>query len=262
MNMQALDIGILGPAFLAGLLVLATHVPLGQHVLRRGIIFIDLAIAQIAGLGVIAAYSLDWAEDGWGVQAAAIAAAVAGGALLTWTDRRWPRIQEALIGSAFVLAASAAVIMLSRDPHGGERLKDLLVGQILWVTPGDLWPVALLYTGVLAVWWLRGARLGLAGFYLLFALSITASVQLVGVFLVFASLIFPALATRQRTGATQLCWGYGAGAAGYAVGLTLSALYDLPSGSVVVWTLAVVGLAAAFAQRRREAAGAAHDSAQ
>lgn len=262
MNVHALDTGILGPAFLAGLLVLATHVPLGQHVLRRGIIFVDLAIAQIAGLGVIAAHGLGWAKDGWGVQAAAVAAAVLGAALLTWTDKHWPRLQEALIGSAFVLAASAAVLMLSHDPHGGEQLKDLLVGQILWVTTDDLWPVAVLYAGVLALWWLRGARLGVSGFYLLFALSVTASVQLVGVYLVFASLIFPALATRQRAGAAQWWWGYGVGAAGYAVGLTVSALYDLPSGSVVVWALAMVGLAAAFLQRRHESGGVAHENAK
>ena len=259
MNMQAFDIDVVGPAFVAGLLVLATHVPLGQHVLRRGIIFVDLAIAQIAGLGVIVAHRLGWAEDGWGVQWAAVAAAVLGAVLLTWTDRRWPRIQEALIGSVFVLAASAAVLAVSSDPHGGEQLNDLLVGQILWVTTDDLRTVALLYAGVLALWLLRGARLGVLGFYLLFAVSVTASVQLVGVYLVFASLIFPALATRQRAGAAQLWWGYGVGAAGYAAGLTVSALYDLPSGAVIVWTLATVGLAAASVQRHREPAGVAHE---
>lgn len=242
MNPAALDAGILGPAFLAGLLVIATHVPLGQQVLRRGIIFIDLAIAQIAGLGVIAAHSLGWVENGWGVQFAAVAAALVGALLLTWTDRRWPQIQEALIGVSFVLAATAAILLLSFDPHGGEQLKELLVGQILWVTFSDLLPVALLYAAVLAFWLLRGARLGSLGFYLLFAVCVTASVQLIGVYLVFASLIIPALATRALRGAGQLLWGYALGGAGYALGLAVSALYDLPSGAVVVWTLAVASL--------------------
>ncbi|WP_455204514.1 hypothetical protein, partial [Kaarinaea lacus] len=75
MNWEGLDIVILGPAFLAGVLVLSTHVPLGQEVLRRGIIFIDLAVAQIAGLGVIAAGSFGWDPHGWEVQLAAVTAA-------------------------------------------------------------------------------------------------------------------------------------------------------------------------------------------
>jgi zinc/manganese transport system permease protein len=108
MNTAAIDFGILWPAFIAGLLVAATHVPLGIQVLNRGIVFIDLAIAQIAGLGVIIA---DWAgydAQGWIAQAAALTAAIAGALLLTWTEKRWPQVQEALIGVAFILAASAS----------------------------------------------------------------------------------------------------------------------------------------------------------
>lgn len=241
MNWNALDIGILGPALLAGLLVIATHVPLGRQVLARGIIFIDLAIAQIAGIGVIAAHSLGWVEDGWGVQLAAVGAALLGALLLTWTDRRWPQIQEALIGVSFVLAATAAILLLSRDPHGGEQLKELLVGQILWVTYADLWPVLLLYAGVLAVWFTRGPRLGTLGFYLLFAVSVTASVQLVGVYLVFASLILPALATLGRT---RAWWAvaFAVGTAGYGGGLVVSALTDLPTGPLIVVALAASAL--------------------
>ena len=119
--------------FVAGLLVLATHVPLGTQVLARGIVFIDLAIAQIAGLGVIAADALGFEPQGWAVQVAALAAALLGALLLTWTEKRWPDVQEALIGVLFVLAASAGMLLLANNPHGGEHLKDLLVGQILWV---------------------------------------------------------------------------------------------------------------------------------
>src|SRR5262249_41356564 len=92
MNFNALDVSILAPAFIAGLLVLATHVPLGIQVLSRGIVFIDLAIAQVAGIGVIAADAAGWEPQGWAVQIAAVAAALAGAVLLTYTEKRWPEV--------------------------------------------------------------------------------------------------------------------------------------------------------------------------
>ena len=134
MNFAAIDLGILAPAFLAGLLVLSTHVPLGAQVLRKGIVFIDLAIAQIAALGVVVAGLFDVASNGWQMQAAAAAAALAGAFLLNWTERKWPQVQEAQIGVVFVLAATAGILLLSKNPHGGEHLRDLLAGQILWVS--------------------------------------------------------------------------------------------------------------------------------
>ena len=133
MNWGALDWGILGPPLIAGLLVLATHVPLGVQVLDRGIVFIDLAIAQIAGLGVIAADALGLPEGGVACRRPRLSAALLGAALLTWTERRAAQQQEALIGVLFILAACAGILLLAGNPHGGEHLKDLLVGQILWV---------------------------------------------------------------------------------------------------------------------------------
>jgi zinc/manganese transport system permease protein len=241
-NIEALDWGILGPAFLAGLLVAATHVPLGRQVLARGIVFIDLAIAQIAGLGVIAADAFGWEPQGWATQVAAVVAALSGAALLTWTDRRWPQVQEALIGVLFVLAACVGILLLSNNPQGGEHLKDLLVGQILWVLPADLIPVAVLYALVLGLWFGFGTRLGRLGFYALFAITVTASVQLVGVYLVFATLIVPALAVRSLSGRAALGLGYGLGVGGYALGLVLSALLDLPTGAVIVCVLVLLGV--------------------
>lgn len=239
MNAAGLELSILGPAFAAGLLVLATHVPLGIQVLQRGIVFIDLAIAQIAALGVIAADLAGFEPQGIGVQVAAVGAALLGGFLLTWTEKRWPEVQEALIGVLFILAATGSILLLSGNPHGGEHLKDLLVGQILWVNLGQLGWVAVLTAMVLGLLHGLKGRLGRTGFYLLFALSVTASVQLVGIYLVFASLILPALATlhRQRN---QVAAGYAVGALGYACGLVLSAWFDLPSGAVVVWVMALV----------------------
>jgi zinc/manganese transport system permease protein len=242
MNLDGLDLGILGPAFLAGLLVLATHVPLGMRVLDKGIVFIDLAIAQVAGIGVIAADALGWEPEGWAVQVSAVGAALLGALVLNWSEKRWPEIQEALIGVLFVLASSAAILLLAGNPHGGEHLKDLLVGQILWVTPTQLLPVAVLSAAVLALWFGVGRRLGRLGFYGLFAVSVTASVQLVGVYLVFTSLIVPALATRRLTMPRRLVLAYSLGAVGYAFGLALSALFDLPSGAVVVLVMAAVAV--------------------
>ncbi|MFC5496847.1 metal ABC transporter permease [Caenimonas terrae] len=252
MNGGAIDIGILLPAFLAGLLVLVTHVPLGSQVLQRGIVFIDLAIAQIAGLGVICADAVGLPQGGVAVQLAAVGAALLGAMLLTWMERRMPREQEALIGVLFILAACAGILVLAGNPHGGEHLKDLLVGQILWVNSAQLlWLAGLTALLALALWLGWVERLGRYGFYAVFALAVTASVQLVGVYLVFSSLIIPALATRDMEGKQRLAAGYAVGAAGYALGLVLSALLDLPSGAVIVWTLAACGLVPPLLRRRR-----------
>lgn len=242
-------IDILAPPFVAGVLVLATHVPLGRQVLARGIIFLDLAVAQIAALGVISVHIL-YLGSGWGLlreawleQLAAGAAALAGAFALSWTERRWPAIQEALIGSAFILAATGGILLLAHDPHGGEHLRDLLAGQILWTGWSRLLPLALLSGIILLLWFALRRRAGSLVFYFVFALAVTASVQLVGVYLVFASLIMPALAVRgMDNGAGALAAGYAVGIMGYGLGLLLSVLADLPSGTVIVWTLALSGL--------------------
>jgi zinc/manganese transport system permease protein len=242
MSLSSVDLVIIGPALVAGLVVLATHVPMGMQVLRRGIVFIDLAIAQIAGLGVIAADALGLEPQGWGVQVSALSAALAGALVLTWTERLWPEVQEALIGVLFVLAASAGLLLLANNPHGGEHLKDLLVGQILWVSYPQLLPAALLTALILGLWLGPGRRMGAAAFYLLFAGAVTVSVQLVGIYLVFSSLIVPALACRHYPPGLRLYMGYGLGVAGYAMGLLLSALYDLPSGAVIVLSLVLLAI--------------------
>lgn len=241
--MNSSELSIILPAFIASLLVLSTHVPLGTEVLRRGIIFIDLAIAQVAGLGVIAADTMGWEAEGWLVQVAAVSAALVAAGILHWTDKRWPEIQEALIGVAFVLAATAGILVLAENPHGGEHLKELLVGQVLWVNYDQLLPGTVVSVLVLAAWfWMRNQLQGF-GFYALFAFAVTASVQLVGIYLVFGCLIVPALSTRhiRRRGLRVLC-GYIVGAIGCAAGLALSVSADLPAGAVIVWSLATCAL--------------------
>lgn len=241
MSTFATELSILGPALIAGTLVVLSHVPLGQQVLARGIVFIDLAIAQVAGVGVIAAHSVGFGAEGWITQVAAVTAALLGAVLLTWTERKRPEAQEALIGVLFVLASTAQILLLANDPHGGEDLKDLLAGQILWVSTQQITRAALLTAIFLVAWFKWRERLGRVGFYVLFALMVTVSVQLVGVYLVFTSLIIPAIATYRYPAKHQLTIGYVLTLASYVAGLALSAVMDLPSSPVIVWVMAVLG---------------------
>ena len=255
MNVAGFDASILAPALVAGLLVTATHVPLGTQVLARGIVFIDLAIAQIAGCGVLLADRMGLEPEGFAVQVAALAAALAGALLLTWTERIWPEVQEAVIGVVFVLAATGGILLLAANVHGSERLRDLLVGQVLWVQPAQLAWAAAVYAVVLALWFRWGERMGRTGFYALFAVAVTVSVQLVGLYLVFATLIVPPLATRRMAG-KRLAAAWAVGAVGYALGLALSTAFDLPSGPVIVWTLCAVGLSVMLVTNRNGARAA------
>jgi zinc/manganese transport system permease protein len=238
--MNEIDISILLPAFIAGLLILLTHVPLGMKVLERGIIFADLAVAQIAGLGVVVAGLAGYAEQPLLVQLIAVASALLGAALLTWIEHFLPDVREASIGLLFVLAASGGILLMSHDTHAGEHLKDLLVGQILWVSNTQLIATAVLSAAILTIWKWLGSNPGNFSFYALFALAVTASVQLVGVYLVFASLIVPALAT-YKLQRNRITVAYAIGALGYAVGLLLSIWLDLPAGAAIVWAMTITG---------------------
>ena len=241
MNDLAATFSILWPALVAGLLVAVSHVPLGQQVLRRGIVFIDLAIAQVAALGVIVAHSVGFELTGWETQLAAVVAALAGAMLMTWTERKRPEVQEALIGILFVLASTAQILLLANNPHGGEELKDLLAGQILWVSSVQLVQAAIV-TALFVVAWRWHARFGHVGFYVVFAVMVTMSVQLVGVYLVFTTLIVPAVATYRHPRNRQLMLGYALAFASYFAGLAASVLTDLPSSAVIVWAMAVLAV--------------------
>jgi zinc/manganese transport system permease protein len=238
----ASTVSILWPALLAGLLVSVSHVPLGQQVLRRGIVFIDLAIAQVAALGVIVAHTFGLELQGWATQVAAVGAALLGALLMTWTERRRPEVQEALIGILFVLASTAQILLLANNPHGGEELKDLLAGQILWVSTQQLVQAAVVTALFVAVWRRWHARLGHVGFYVVFAVMVTMSVQMVGVYLVFTTLIVPAVATYRHAPHRQLALGYAVAFASYVVGLIASVVTDLPSSAVIVWAMAVIAV--------------------
>ncbi len=231
------DFMLIVPAFLAGTIVLSIHVPLGQEVLKRGIIFIDIAIAQIAALGVIAATVLGGELAAWQIQLFAGLSAIAGAILIHWLEKNHSAVLEALIGLIFVLAASGALLLASYAPHSDE----LLVGQILWVSTEQLLWVTALYIPLLLIWFNVNNRQRPMLFYLVFSLAVTASVQLVGIYLVFASLIVPAIASRKIANKKiRLLTAYGIGLSGYILGLMASLAFDLPTGAVTVWTLLAI----------------------
>lgn len=233
------DFSIVLPAFITGVLILLTHVPLGQRVLQRGIIFIDLALAQIAGLGLISAYAMGFEPHGYAVQVVAVTSTFLGASLLYFLERQFSQIQEALIGLVFILAAAAVALLTFHQPQGAHEVDTLLNGQILWVNYKQLLPVAFVYLLVLLLWFVPWWQSQRFKFYILFAMAVTASVQLVGVYLVFASLIIPALAIR-KVKKHALIVGYSIGIIGYLVGILGSALFDLPTGPLIVWSLFII----------------------
>ena len=233
-------IEIVGPALAAGLMIALTHAPLGIEVLRRGIIFIDLAVAQIAGLGLVVGHLFLHDPSPWLVQFIALVCAIAAGLFFRKVETAIPERQEAIIGCAFVLAASLALLLLADHPHGGEEVKHLLSGQMLFVTWTDVLKHAPIYALILLVWFSRPAVRNNIGFYLLFALAITSSVQLVGVYVVFASLILPALAAvgvKQPHVTAWLC-----GVAAVLSGIAFAVAFDMPAGPIIIlsYTAAVL----------------------
>ena len=176
------------------------------------------------------------------------AAALLGALLLTWTERRWPEQQEALIGVLFVLAACGGILLLANNPHGGEHLKDLLVGQILWVTTPQL--VAACWSVTAAGARACGSRWPCALGPLRLLRAVRAGGDRVGA----AGRRVPGVRQPDRSGAGDQCngesprsllAGFSIGAAGYAVGLAMSSLIDLPSGPLIVLIMTALAIAAA-----------------
>ncbi len=240
---------VLAIPLVAGLLVLLSHAPLGAQVLRRGIVFIDLAIAQVAALGVLMAGSLSHdAEAAWWP---GTLAALGGAAFVAWLSKRWPAQREALIGLVYVTAAAMTILWVSADPHGAHKLKVMLSGDVLWVTAPSLLPLAVATAAFFAITrWLGPDSLARSTvFYPCFAVLVSLSVPLLGLYLVFSTLIVPALAARSSR---HPGWHAAAvGGTGYALGLAASLAADLPSGPcIVVGLLLAAGLGAALRRHR------------
>ena len=241
--------------FLACLVLTAIHVYLGLHVLARGVIFVDLALAQVAALGVTIAFLAGHAVQSEAAYWYALAFTLAGAALFAASrTRRVPVPQEAIIGIVYAVSAAAAVLVVDRAPQGGEHIKQILVGSILTVTPAEVATLALLYAPIGAVHWLirrplleisfdpdgAGARRAVRAwdlvFYASFGVVVTSSVRLAGVLLVFAYLIVPATAAAALTSSVRgrLLVGWSLGVLVSAGGLGASWRWDLPTGATIV----------------------------
>ena len=250
--MPLLDwVDVLGAPIVATLLIVLIHGPMGREVLQRGIIFIDLAIAQVAGLGVVFV-DLILQEPNWFiVQSTALTGALSIALFFRWIENHLPMEQEAIIGCTFILAASAVFLILADHPHGGEKIKNILSGQILFITLSDLALFAPILVGTTILWLLmRGARKGIY-FFLMFSIVVTASVQLVGVYVVFASLILPALAVQKlsmhRDMAAIIVGGVSA-----ISGITASVFLDLPTGPCLVFAFGICTVCTRFYNRPYE----------
>lgn len=224
-------------ALLFGVLALA---PLGAQVLARGVVFIDLAVAQAAAAAALWVGASVEHADWWVTQALAVCGALACAGAVAALSRRWPAQREALIGLLYVLGASVALLGARQDPHGRERMAELLAADVLWAQGPQ---VAVLAVCAVAVA-LLGRRLSRDGiFFPVFAVVASLTVPVLGLFMVFALLIAPAL--WQRAGASRaVAWG--AGAAACTVGLAASWAFDAPSGACVALALAVFGAGSAL----------------
>lgn len=223
-------------------------VPLGAQVLARGVVFIDLAIAQVAACGALATAVLIDHPPGWITGAASALAALLGSGLVWKLARVWPAQREALIGLVYVSGASLAVVGAAWEPHGRERLTELLAADVLWAPWSSVAPLAVMaaIVGLLS----RGSRQWLARdlvFYGLFALTLSAAVSALGLYLVFALLIGPALWTLRGRSLPFAC---GLAVLACAGGLGLSWALDWPSGACVAMALSALGLSVTLSAQR------------
>jgi zinc/manganese transport system permease protein len=241
---------------------------LGLHVVQRGIIFIDIAMAQMASLGICLAVLLHVDLESWTTFGIALAFTLVGAAIFSVTGKRASQIpQEAVIGISYVVAAAAAVLLLSRAAEGDEEIKNMLVGNILLVTPREVWERFALFAAVgffhfafrknfLLVSFNRDAAYekGLRVrwwdflFYIVFGLVVTSFVRIAGVLLVFSYLIVPAvcginLANQIRN---RFLLGWIVALIGGVAGLFLSYWWDLPSGAAMVCTFGALLILISF----------------
>lgn len=258
---------------LACLVLTGIHVYLGLHVLARGVIFVDLALAQVAALGIAVAFLVGHPITSDAAYWYALVFTVAGALVFAASrTRRAPVPQEAIIGIVYAVSAAAAVLVVDRAPQGGEHIKQLLVGSILTVTPGEVATLAILYALVGALHWVvrrpileisldadgalaRGRRVAVWDFvfYASFGLVVTSSVRLAGVLLVFCYLVVPATvaALLARSVGGRLAVGWGFGTVVSVLGLIASSVSDLPTGATVVVTFGILLAAVALAMAAR-----------
>ncbi|MCE2595440.1 metal ABC transporter permease [Motilimonas cestriensis] len=237
-----------------GALALVSNLILGRQVLKRGIIFIDLAMAQVSALGmlIITFYWPDLANQYELVPLlGACALALVVGSGIAWLEAKKVDNLEALIGIFYVLSACLAILLVSQAPHAHEHATSLLHGQLLWSSCGDVAALALLAGVLVSVRWFQPRWLDGVGFYCLFALSIPLLVQSLGVYLEFAMLVVPAVAATYCLPRWRDSMALMIGLLGLIAGFALSMWLDLPSGPAVVLMICVLALVLTLAVRTK-----------
>lgn len=255
-------LGFLLLPFLAGLILTGIHAYLGVHVVERGVIFVDLSLAQIAALGTTMAYLAghelhDPVTYFWSLGLTIVGAAIFA---LTRVHHETRIPQEAIIGIVYAVSAAGAILAMSKAPEGTEHLKDMLVGNILTVSWREVITTAILYALVGAFHYIfrqrflaisvdanAATRSGMNVkfwdflFYTSFGFVVTSSVSIAGVLLVFSYLIVPSVAAMlfSRRIGTRLAIGWTMGAVVSALGILASFYLDLPTGATIVCTFGV-----------------------
>ena len=237
--------------FLMCMILSGIHCYLGFHVLTRGVIFVDLSLAQVAAFGACFALLLGFEQHDLGSYLVALISTFVCAGLFAKARQLESRLpQEAIIGITYALGSAAVVLVLDQMSHGTEHIKSMLVGQVLWVGWGDVIKVGLIYSVVAAIHFgfrkqFMAASKGELGanqgfwdflFYALFGVVITSSVSIAGVLQVFVYLIVPSvLANLWLTKMShKLMFGWAVGFLVSAVGMSWSYLSDLPSGAAIV----------------------------
>ncbi len=254
MNLNIMD--IMAPAFFECLILVGIHSYLGLHVLRRKVIFVDLALAQIAALGTTVGFLFGVMPGTTGAYWFSLSFAIIGAAVFSVSRIRHEKIpQEAVIGLAYAIAASIAILVIDKAPHGAEHIKEILTGSILWVKWSTILKAAIVYSFVGLFHYIYRKKFILISenpeeafkqgisvrfwdflFYVSFGIVITHSVGTAGVLLVFVFLVVPAIASMLITDVLwkQLIIGWTLGVFVSVIGLYISYVADLPSGPTVV----------------------------
>jgi len=265
--------------FLMCLVLTGIHAYLGLHVIAREVIFVDIALAQIAALGATAAFLWGYDLETWASYIFGLVFTVVGATVFALTRSRERRVsQEAVIGVVYAVSAAAAVLVADRTPHGAEHLRSMLVGSILAVQGSEVVKVACLYAVIGLFHWLCRRPFLLIStnpdkaykdgwrvrrwdflFYASFGVVVTSSVRIAGVLLVFSYLIVPTLAANLLGGSVgrrlAVAWGFGTFVS--VVAMAASAILDFPTGATVVCAFGLILLILAVITRATGGATAA-----
>jgi zinc/manganese transport system permease protein len=247
--------------FVMCLILAGIHCYLGIHVLERGVIFVDLSLAQVAAFGSTLALLLGFEHESPWIYFISLGSTFLAAGLFSAARKFENKIgQEAIIGIVYAFGSAAVVLATDKMAHGSEHIKDLLVGQVLWVSGHDVIKVSLIYGVVAALHYIfrgkffaatRGTLQENAGFwdfafYALFGVVITSSVSVAGVLQVFAYLIVPSVVANMyfQSVKARLLFGWAFGFVVSLTGMTLSYIWDVPSGAciVVAFTLVPIGM--------------------